>query len=94
MMGADSLASLLTRLVPRLAGDAAFFVRLALRTLERNTVMMVCPTLARSGKGLVGLPMFESPEQAFAEAESQLGQGPKRVLFFPAGGVSYPILRR
>ncbi|MHC4715883.1 MAG: lactate racemase domain-containing protein, partial [Planctomycetota bacterium] len=83
LAGADPLANLLTRLVPTLAGDAAFFVRLALRILQRTTVMMVSPALAEAGAGMVGLPMFGDPAEATAAAEQALGPGPKRVLVFP-----------
>lgn len=91
--GADPLANLLTRFVPTLAGDAAFFVRLALRTLQRNTVLMVSPALVESGHRMVGLPLYGDPAEAIAVAERALGGGPKRVLVFPHGGVTYPVMR-
>jgi len=93
LLGADSLANLLTRFVPSLAGDAAFFVRLAMRIIQRNTVLMVSPALVESGHKMVGLPLFGDPAAAVAAAEHALGTGPKRVLVFPHGGVTYPVMR-
>jgi len=94
LLGAESLGSMLTRLVPRLAGDAAFFVRLALQILQRCSVMMVSPGLVEAGVRMAGLPLFADPAEAVAAAEAELGPGPKRVIVFPSGGISYPILRR
>lgn len=94
LFGADSLASMMTRMVPTISGDAAFFVRLALQILQRNTVMMVSPVLAGADEKMPGLPVFSDPAEAFAAADAELGSGPKRVVVFPAGGASYPILRR
>ncbi len=94
LFGANALASLMTRLVPALSGDAAFFVRLALQILQRNAVIMVSPTLAGAERKMPGLPIYSDPADAFAAADAELGSGPKRVVVFPAGGVSYPILRR
>ena len=94
LMGADALAALLTRTVPRLAGDAAFFVRLALQMIQRVTVIMVSPALVESGASMVGLELLGDPAEAFAAADEILGSGNKRVIAFPAGGVTDPILRR
>ena len=41
-LGPEAISSLLMRLVPRLGSDAAFFVRMALQTIRRNTIFMVC----------------------------------------------------
>jgi len=79
--------------VPSLAGDAAFFVRLAMRIVERHTVLMVSPALVEAGAKLVGLPLYAEPAEAIAAAEKLLPAGPKRVIVFPAGGVTYPIRR-
>jgi len=92
-IGPEGLSSLLTRLVPSLAGDAAFFVRLALQTIHRNDVLFVCPTLHRRGTRFPGLQFFETPDRAVEIAQAKLGQGPHRVTVFPAGGASFPILR-
>jgi len=82
------------RMVPRLAGDAAFFVRLALQMVQRVTVMMVSPALVESGTSMLGLELLADPAEAFAAADEILGSGSKRVIVFPAGGATYPILRR
>ena len=94
LLGAEPLAALLTRLRPSLAGDAAFFARLGLQILQRNHVMMVSPALLEAGANMVGLPLFGSADEAVAAAESVLGPGPKRVIVFPAGGITYPIMGR
>jgi len=91
LFGASALAGLLTRLAPGLAGDAAFFARLALQILQRNTVLMVCPHLVEAGEGMLGLPLFATAAEAVAAAEAALGTGPKRLTVFPAAGVTYPI---
>ncbi len=61
LVGADALASLLTRTVPSLAGDAAFFVRLALQVLQRMTLMMVSPALVEGGTKMLGLELLAEP---------------------------------
>ena len=94
LLGANALASLMTRLIPTLSGDAAFFVRLALQILQRNTVLMVSPAIANADQKMPGLDVYADPADAFAAADAELGKGPKRVVVFPAGGVSYPILRK
>jgi len=93
LLGPGALAAMLTRLVPKLAADASFFIRIALQVLHRNTVLMVAPTLAARGEGMLGLEVLADLDQAIAAAAQRVGAGPKRVIVFPAGGVSYPILR-
>jgi hypothetical protein len=92
LLGPESLSATVTRLVPRLAGDAAFFVRLAARALHRNPILMVAPVLYNSGAKFPGIEIFPAPEPAFAAADARLGKGPQRVVVFPAGGVTYPVI--
>lgn len=87
----DPLASLLTRLSPTLAGDAAFFVRLALQALYRNHILIVSPALCQAGVTFPGLPIFPTPSAAIAAASALLEEGPQRVALFPAGGTTYPV---
>jgi len=94
LLGAEALSSMMIRLAPSLSADGAFFARLALQILRRNMVGMISPTLARSARKMVGLPLWAEAGEAFAAAEAALPPGPKRVIVFPAGGVSYPIVRR
>ncbi len=94
LLRANVLGSLLTRLVPRMAGDAAFFVRLAAQVVERIAVIMVAPAAVQAGWKMLGLPVVAGPAEAIAAAEEELGRGPKRVIVFPAGGISYPLLRQ
>jgi len=77
--------------MPSLAGDAAFFVRLAAQTLCRNPILMVSPALHASGGGFPGLAVLGSVADAVAAADRLLPEGSRRVVVFPAGGVTFPI---
>jgi len=90
-LGADAVTSLITRLVPRLAGDAAFFVRMASQTLQRNPLVMVSPILHATGGKFPGLEVVPSMDQAVAYSRRIIGDGPQRVTVFPFGGTTYPI---
>ena len=90
--GPNGLASLLTRLVPRLAGDAAFFVRLAMQSVHRNTILMVSPALAEAGATFPGLALFARVEDAVEEARRVVGAGAQRVIVFPSGGTTFPVM--
>ena len=92
LVGAEALASVMVRLVPSLAADAAFFARLGLQVLQRNMVGMVSPALAKAKSKMVGLPVWSDAAEAFAAVDQELSPGPKRVIVFPAGGVTYPIM--
>ncbi len=94
LLGPEALSGLLPRLVPTLAGDAAFFVRLAAQTLARNPVMMVSPAMHAAGVRFPGLRVLAGMDDAVAEAERLLPEGRRRVVVFPAGGVTYPVPRR
>lgn len=91
LIGADGLCSLITRLAPSLAGDAAFFIRMATQTLYRNPIYMVSPALHAAGAAIPGLHLFASPAEAIQAAENALGQGPQKVVAFPSGGITYPV---
>ena len=91
LLGPVAIGSLLTRLVPSLAGDAAFFVRLALQAIYRNPVLVVSPALHAAVGKFPGLTILPTVEQAFAVAEKILGGGTRRVVAFPAGGTTYPM---
>jgi nickel-dependent lactate racemase len=91
-LGPESVSSLVTRLVPRLAGDAAFFVRMGLQAIHRNPVLFVSPPLAEQGP----FPAVEIHGEFAGAVRSTrriLGDGPQRVVVFPQGGVTYPIPR-
>ncbi len=49
--------------------------------------------LMTSGVKMLGLEIMADPADAFAAADDSLGKGVKRVIVFPSGGVSYPVLR-
>lgn len=95
LLGAESLSSLIMRLLPHLAGDAAFFVRLGMQSLHRNPLFFVSPALHaainESGRPFPGLTIFANVETALAAADAKLGGGPQRVIVFPAGGTTFPV---
>ncbi len=93
LFGGQTLASLLTRAVPRLAGDAAFFVRMALQTIERNPVIFLSPRLEAEG-GFPGVTVCATMDQAAEACQEILGPGPQRVTAFTMGGVTFPIPQR
>jgi hypothetical protein len=90
-LGPGRVASLSMRMAPNLAGDAAFFVRLAAHALHRNPIFMVSPVLRERGVRFPGLEVFGTPEEAVAAATDILGRGPQRVTVFPSGGTTYPV---
>jgi len=87
----EPLAALLTRVVPRLAGDAAFFIRLALQSLYRNPILLVSPAMCQAACRFPGLLIYPSIDEALAAATPLLDDGPQRVTVFPAGGITYPV---
>lgn len=90
-LGPETLSSLITRLVPRLAGDAAFFISIATQTLHRNPIVLVSPILHATGGKFPGIDLFADPAEAMALADELLGGGPQRVIVFPTGGTTYPV---
>jgi len=91
-IGPEALASLTRRLLPRLAGDAAFFIRMALQTLYRNPIYMVSPALCRPGRRFPGLELFATPKEAIKVVDDSFGGGNQRVIVFPTGGMTYPAI--
>jgi len=91
-IGPEALASLTERFLPHLAGDAAFFIRMALRTLYRNPIYIVSPALCGPGRRFPGLKLFASVEQAVKAVDEALGGGNQRVIVFPTGGTTYPAI--
>jgi len=91
LIGPANLASAVMRLVPRLAGDAAFFVRMAASALHRNPLIMVSPELAAGGAKFPGIKIYATIEQAVAATQQLLGTGSQRVIVFPTGGMTYPV---
>jgi len=92
-LGPDGISSLVMRLIPSLAGDAAFFVRMAAQTVHRNPIYMVSPELHGTGVGFPGLHLFADPAEAVQAVDAYLGDGPQRAVAFPAGGTTFPVPR-
>lgn len=91
LFGTEAVSSLLRALVPRIAADAAFFIRIATQTLYRNPIFMVSPTLVAQGARFPGIQLFADAGDAVKAADSLLGGGPQRAVAFPSGGITFPI---
>ena len=92
-LGSEPLSALVKRAIPRLAGDAAFFVRMATQTIHRNPILMVSPRLVDAGVRFPGISLFAGVDDAIAAADEMLGGGPQSVVVFPAGGRTFPVPR-
>ena len=91
--GPDNITSILDRLVSGIAGDSQWFIRLATNILNRNTLYLVSPTLAGEHVKFPGVEIFGDIDEAFAAAKKELGKGTHRVVVYPHGGASYPIMQ-
>ncbi len=89
-MGPETLSSLVMRLVPGLAADAAFFARMAAQACNRNPIYMVSQTLHSAGMKFPGMDIFATPADAIATARKALGDSAQRVTVFPNGGITFP----
>ena len=94
LLGPTNLANLVMRLMPHLAGDAAFFIRMATQILHRNWMYMVSPQLLADGAAFPGIHIFATLDDALSAARRQLGPGRQRVIHFPTGGITYPVPMR
>ncbi len=92
LLGHEALFNVLTRLVPSLGGEAEFFVRMALQTIHRNPVFLASPRLAKEQLSLPAMSILDRPEQAVEAADQYLGPGQQRVVVFPNGGITYPVI--
>ncbi len=90
--GPEALYSLLTRTIPTLAGDAAFFVRLALQTVHRNPLFMVAPGLHQHKERFPGIPTFADPQEGIRAIDKLLDGAGQRVTVFPRGGTTFPVV--
>lgn len=84
------IRALATTPLNRIPVEERFFLYFGLQALRRNRISVFSPTLAAQLNGRVrGLPITGRIEEALARA----GRGRRsRVIVFPAGGVTYPIL--
>lgn len=91
-IGAENIYSYLTRLVPRLAGNTAFFLYLGLQVLQRNPLYIVSETLhGLLPKKLPGIDVFATVDDALTAVRKQLGNRPQRVSVFPDGATTFPV---
>jgi nickel-dependent lactate racemase len=92
-----ALAPLLIPLVPKLklkgmAEEDKFFLYFALQAMRHATLLMYAPTIpAVTRTNLPFVQFVDSPEEALAIA-TRLVCSPARVVAFPFGGSTYPIL--
>jgi lactate racemase len=95
--GLQALAPLLVRLVPRLKmggmpDDERFFLYFALQAMRHCRILVYAPTVpADKRAGLPFVQFVESPQEAITEAQKTVGRNAK-VLAFPYGGITYPVL--
>ena len=80
------------RIAPGLARDMGPYLRLAAQMVYRNPLFMVAPELREPDLRLPGVEVFRTVEQATAAASELLEGKEQRVVVFPAGGGTYPIL--
>jgi lactate racemase len=91
------LSPLLLPLVPKLklkgmGEEDKFFLYFALQAMSHATLLMYAPTIPLEiHERLPFVQFVSSPEQALARAAGLI-PGPARVLAFPYGGSTYPIL--
>lgn len=92
MLGPEAICSIARRLAPRLARDADPYFLLAARTLYRNPIVMYAPSLHESGLRVPGIEIVDDLQDAYAAVEALLPQRSPRVVAFPVGGATFPIL--
>jgi nickel-dependent lactate racemase len=91
------LAPLLLRLVPRLkiqglGEEDRFFLYFALQAMRHATMLMYAPTIpAAVRENLPFVTFVDHPQEALAYARQRL-PAEARVVVFPHGGTTYPIL--
>jgi nickel-dependent lactate racemase len=91
------LAPVILPLVPRLklngmGEEDRFFLYFALQAMSRSTLLMVAPTIpAEIHERLPFVQFIASPEEALVAARCRF-PGAARVMVFPHGGMTYPIL--
>ena len=91
------LAPMLLRLVPhiRLHGmgeEDRFFLYFALQAMRRASLLIYAPAVPSEVRARLPFVEFvDSPEAGIERAHAIAGAG-ARVLVFPDGGVTYPVL--
>lgn len=88
----EAVTSLANRLAKNINPEAQFFIKMATETIARNPLLVYAPQLVQRGEGFPGLHLFGQLDGLFAAADKMLPAGSRRVIVFPFGGASYPIL--
>ena len=93
LLGPSGLARLARQVVRGLDEEAEFFLRLALETINRHSVLAYCPELVRSGQRFPCVQAFDELPPIWDRADKLLGRPERvRVNVFTQGGISYPVL--
>jgi len=93
----QALAPLLVRLVPRLklkgmGAEDRFFLYGVLQSMRRASLLMVAPTIPAETKERLPFVRFaDSPDQALDLARQRFPRE-ARVVVFPHGGITYPVI--
>ena len=93
LLGPEAICSMLDRIVSHVAGDSAWFIRLAAQMLQRNWIFMVSPKLVSLGVNFPGVALFATADEAIQAAQDVLGPAHQRVTVYSWGGTSYPVAR-
>jgi hypothetical protein len=91
-IGPKGIVSMARRMMPGVHAEAHFFIQLATDTIYRNPILVYAPEIVRRGQKFPGLPLYGDLDTMLADADRLLGDGSRRVILFPAGGASYPII--
>ncbi|HVN54808.1 MAG TPA: nickel-dependent lactate racemase [Anaerolineaceae bacterium] len=91
------LAPALVRLVPRLklkgmGEEDRFFLYFALQAMRHGTLLMVAPTIPAVVKENLPFVEFADTLEQALERAGQKFPGQAKVLVFPHGGITYPVL--
>ena len=92
LVGPEAICSLARRLAPGLARDADPYFLLAARALYRNPIVLYAPALHEASLRLPGIHVVGDLHDAYETIEHLLGRRSPRVIAFPAGGATFPIL--
>lgn len=92
LVGPEAICSLARRLAPGLARDADPYFLLAARVLYRNPIVMYAPALHKAGLRLPGIDVTGNLHDAYEAVESLLPGHSPRVIAFPAGGATFPVM--
>lgn len=93
LLPSGSIRGLSTSPRTGIAVEERFFLYFALQALRRNRISIFSPTLSEQINGRFrGLPLHGKLEDAMRDVDRRKRRSRPKVLVFPAGGVTYPIM--